>query len=87
LFTVQQHNGTRGAGFEIKGLEQEFIGTRKTPLKKLTLPVEESLKLFEYCSQVGISAATIYPSIDGAGKAVSDSFNAWAASRKMRLSL
>lgn len=70
LFTVHPHNGVRGKKFEINGLESEFSSLPNTPLLKMTIPVKESLRLYELCSKVGLTAATIYPSVDGAAKAV-----------------
>lgn len=78
LFTVHPHSGCRDDDFEIKGLEHEFENSPNTPLLKLTLPVKEVLNLYHLCSKAGINGATIYPSADGAGKAVQDSINSWA---------
>jgi hypothetical protein len=78
LFTVHPHTGARAGDFEIKGLEYEFSTLPNTPLLKLTLPVSEAKSLFRLCLKAGINGATIYPSADGAGKAVQDSINSWA---------
>ena len=79
LFTFQYHDGTRGEAFDIVGLETEFSLRQNTPLTKLTVPVSESGKLLELCTKIGISAARMYPSADGAGRAVWDGVNLWAA--------
>jgi len=76
LFTVHPHSGSRGEHFKIHGLETEFKTLPDTPLIKLTLPVMEANDLYRLCQKVGLNGATIYPSADGAGKAVQDSINA-----------
>ncbi|HIH0818879.1 TPA: FRG domain-containing protein [Vibrio cholerae] len=78
LFTVHPHSGSRNEEFEIRGLEYEFSTLSNSPLLQLTLSVDEALNLYRLCLKAGINAATIYPSVDGAGKAVQDSINAWA---------
>ncbi|EGQ7944446.1 TPA: FRG domain-containing protein [Vibrio metoecus] len=78
LFTVHPHSGSRNEEFEIRGLEYEFSTLSNSPLLQLTLSVDEALNLYRLCIKAGINAATIYPSADGAGKAVQDSINAWA---------
>ncbi|WP_429116427.1 FRG domain-containing protein [Aeromonas hydrophila] len=82
LFTVHPHSGHRGGDFEMSGLEYEFSRLPKTPLLKLTLPVTEVLSLYRLCLKVGINAATIYPSADGAGKAVQDAIYSRIISNK-----
>jgi hypothetical protein len=79
LFTVHPHNGNRGQKFDIVGLEQEFSILPNTPLIKISIPVKESIRLHELCVKAGFTGATIYPSADGAGKAVMDTVNSWAA--------
>ena len=78
-FTFQIHDGIRGEPFDIAGLETEFSLLPKTPLTKLTIPVTESSRLLELCTKIGLSAARMYPGADGAGRAVWDSINLWAA--------
>ena len=85
LFTVHPHNGNRGGDFDVSGLEDEFSKLPNTPLLLLTLPVKESLSLYELCNRSGINAATIYRSIDGAGRAVLDNLNAWVVNRQQKL--
>ncbi len=74
-FTVHFHNVYRGQPLKVIGLEEEFTTLPNTPLIKLTIPIKESLGLMELCNRAGFSAATMYPSADGAGKAVMDMIN------------
>ncbi|WP_421235319.1 FRG domain-containing protein [Aeromonas enteropelogenes] len=82
LFTVHPHHGNRGQNFKVSGLECELSDLPEIPLIKLTLPVSEVLSLYRLCLKAGINGATIYPSADGAGKAVNDSINAREISTK-----
>lgn len=84
LFTVHPHNGSRGGEFEVRGLEEEFSKLPNSPLLKITLPIEQSCRLLELCEKAGFTGATIYPTADGAGKAVIDSINIWAYQRKLK---
>ena len=77
LFTVQLQKRSEGGSINIIGLESEFAKHPKTPLMKLTIPVEESSRLLELCMKIGISGARMYPGADGAGRAVMDSINLW----------
>jgi len=83
LFTVHPHNCIHGGGFDVNGIENEFGKLPDTPLKKLLLPVNESVRLQELCRLAGFSGATIYPTADGAGKAVMDSLNLWALEKHL----
>ncbi len=84
LFTIHPHNGSSGAQpLKVDGLENEFSLLPNSPLLKITLPAIESLNLLELCVKVGFTGATIYPSADGAGKAVMDSMNIWAYQRNI----
>ncbi|WP_226701879.1 FRG domain-containing protein [Microbulbifer elongatus] len=83
LFTVHPHNGLRGENFTVKGLEDEFGNLPETPLLKITVPVKESVRLQELCGSIGFTGARIYPSADGAGKAVMDSLNLWALQKSL----
>ncbi|WHI48957.1 FRG domain-containing protein [Microbulbifer sp. VAAF005] len=85
LFTVHPHNGSRGKKFNIVGLEHEFSNVANTPLMKLTVPVKESIRLRHLCAKIGLTGATIYPSADGAGKAVMESVLSWVASNKYKM--
>lgn len=75
LFTVHPHSGLRSGTFSIKGLEEMLNDIPYTPFLKLTLPVYESVELLRLCSLAGFNAATIYPTADGAGRAVLDDMN------------
>lgn len=75
LFSVHPHNGSRGKPFQVTGLEEAFGSLLNTPLIKLTIPIEQSLRLFELCEKLGFNGAAMYPSADGAGLAVMDSVN------------
>jgi hypothetical protein len=83
LFTVHPGAGARGEILEVSGLEAEFAMLPDTPLVKLTLPTSQTLRLFQLCEKAGLTAATIYRSADGAGKAVADSVKGWVARRSM----
>ena len=41
-------------------------------LYKWTLPISESLELLRMCEQIGISAATVFPGVEGVGKATQE---------------
>jgi hypothetical protein len=71
LFTVHPHSGLRHGSFEVLGFE-EYLADIPSPLFKLTLPAYEAVRLMRLCGRVGINAARVYPSIDGAGRAVVD---------------
>jgi hypothetical protein len=81
-FTVHPHNGFRGQPFKVVGLEEEFTTLSDTPLIKITMPVKESIRLMEICNRAGFNAATMYPSADGAGKAVMDMINGIARKKQ-----
>ena len=78
-FTVHPHEGCRGRPFRLIGLEEEFSMLPKTPLMQLTLPVKESVRLMELCQNIGFNGARMHPGADGAGKAVLDNLNLYAA--------
>ena len=67
--------------FQVTGLEEEFRSLPDTPLIKITIPIEQSLRLLKLCDKCGFSGAKMYPSADGAGLAVMDSINAVARER------
>lgn len=78
-FTVHPHNGSYRKGYSILNVE-EIIRPRENPiLLKLTIPSYETARLLDLCCISGFSAADIYPSIDGVGKAVIDDRNIQAA--------
>jgi len=78
LFSIHPHSGSRHGKFEVHGLENYFDDI-PSPLFKLTLPVFESARLLRLCCKAGFSGSEIYPTPDGAGKAVLDGLNIEAA--------
>ncbi len=76
IFTVQPHSGNRAGPFHISGLEDQSSDLPDPLFFKLTMPVFESARLLELCSVAGFNSATMFPSADGAGKAVLDTLNA-----------
>jgi len=84
-FSVQKIRSIyRNQKYTPSGLEDEFASLPNTPLIRFTLPAEESVRLYELCDKAGFSAATIYPSADGAGIAVTESLNLWHCKRKLK---
>ncbi|WP_247258093.1 FRG domain-containing protein [Pseudomonas moorei] len=71
LFSVHPHSGLRAGRFLVQGLENYFSDI-PSPLIKLTIPVYEAVRLLLLCSKAGVNAARVYPTPDGAGKAVID---------------
>lgn len=84
LFTLHPHSETVQG--QVHGLEHQFSSLPDSPLKKLTLPVEESSNLLKLCEKAGFTGATIYRSADGAGLAVRDSMNIWEFDSKEKTS-
>ncbi|WP_137805885.1 FRG domain-containing protein [Pseudomonas sp. G(2018)] len=78
LFTVHPHSGFRAGQFSVQGLE-EYFADIPGPMIKLTLPVYESVKLLQLCRKAGFSGANVYPTADGAGRAVIDDLNSEGA--------
>lgn len=75
LFSVHPHTGGRGKPAVIHGLEQ-LSGDYPHPVFfKYTLPIKETYKAYLLLNKAGFSAASIYPSADGAGKAIHDDIN------------
>lgn len=85
LFTVHPHGGGLGEPFNVIGLEHQFSILPDTPLMKLTIPVQQSARLNWLCAKIGITGASIFPGADGAGRAVMDTVNSWAAARHSSL--
>ncbi|WP_248917448.1 FRG domain-containing protein [Pseudomonas entomophila] len=81
LFTVHPHSGYRSGKFEVSGLEEDFADVPPCMLK-LTLPVFESARLLGLCRRGGFSGAQIYPTADGAGRAVLDGMNVEGARKR-----
>ncbi|WP_339442405.1 FRG domain-containing protein [Pseudomonas proteolytica] len=75
LFTVHPLSCERSSSFYVTSLEGLLRDIEYSPFIKLTLPIYESVQLLNICSRAGFDAATIYPSADGAGRAVCDDMN------------
>jgi len=70
LFTIHPILEKRGELVEIKSLENYLPASHS--ILKLTLPVEECLELYELCVQFGFNAARLFPTADGASRAVTE---------------
>ena len=70
LFTIHPILEERGEFVEIMSLEN-YLPAQHSILK-LTLPVEESLELYGLCVQFGFNAARLFPTADGASRAVTE---------------
>ncbi|MDY0999075.1 FRG domain-containing protein [Pantoea agglomerans] len=75
LFTVHPHNGKRGGNTTIVSLHDLSSDIPYPIFFKYTLPIAEAFEAFRLLDKAGFSAADIYPSADGAGKAVQDHIN------------
>ncbi|KPZ03444.1 hypothetical protein ALO43_200145 [Pseudomonas tremae] len=84
LFTVHPHSGFRSGPFTVQGLENYFADI-PGPMIKFTLPVFEAVRLLKLCSRAGFSGAHVYPTADGAGRAVIDDLNSEGARRHWNL--
>ena len=65
LFTVHPQHGTRGQQFRVIGLEN-YIDS----LVKMTVPVDQAIRLLGLCETIGLNAASIYRGSEGVAKAV-----------------
>ncbi len=82
VFTLPLHDAFRDSEMkDAQGLEHS-CGTTEESLLKLTLPIKESGRLFELSEMGGFSGARMFPSIDGAGKAVKGRLNLWLSEKK-----
>lgn len=81
LFTVHPISGKMEDPVIIKSLE-EYLPPDQTILK-LTVPVTESINLYELCNQFGFNAARLFPSVDGASRSVADELLYTHAYRKL----
>jgi len=68
LFTVHPTLEKQGEIVEIMSLEN-YLPSQHSIIQ-LTLPVEESLELYQLCVQFGFNAARLFPTADGACRAV-----------------
>ncbi|PVZ85494.1 hypothetical protein C9426_19680 [Serratia sp. S1B] len=78
-FTVHPHNEKEGGGYDVLSIEKIVKPREKPIILKLTIPSYQAARLLRLCCISGFSAADIYPSIDGVGKAVLDDRNIQAA--------
>lgn len=75
LFTVHSHLGERGENVKVVSLDELTEDYSHPLFFKYTLPVKEASAAFNLLQKAGYSAADIYPSFDGAGKAIQDQIN------------
>ncbi|POW59073.1 hypothetical protein C3408_05755 [Candidatus Pantoea alvi] len=75
LFTVHPNKGKRGEVISTKSLEELTADSPHPIFFKYTLPVSEVFQAYRLLYKAGFNAADIYPSADGAGKAVLDEIN------------
>jgi len=75
LFTIHPHNGKRGGNTTITSLHELTSDLSHPIFFKYTLPVTEVSEAFRLLYKAGFSAADIYPSADGAGRAIQDEIN------------
>ena len=79
LFTVQKVSGSRSQSIEPRDLKEEFMVHGSRDILKLTVPVMESVRLYDFCERTGVSAASLFPGADGAARAVHDNLRASCA--------
>jgi len=77
-FTIHTQEGYRRTPLQLTRLDEVFTTLPDTPLIKLTIPINESLRLLALCGKSGFTGARMYPSAYGARLAVMDSINAQA---------
>lgn len=82
LFTVHSHIGKRGEEATVQSLELLTEDFSHPLFYKYTLPISEVFNAFELLYKAGYSAADIYPTFDGAGRAIQDEINKDKASIK-----
>ncbi|MGT8857343.1 FRG domain-containing protein [Enterobacter sp. 186315] len=82
LFTVHSHLGKRGEKATVQSLELLTEDYTHPLFYKYTLPVSEVFNAFKLLNKAGYSAADIYPTFDGAGRAIQDEINKDKASLK-----
>lgn len=74
LFTVHPIKGSTDDPSEVRSLE-EYLEASDSTITKLTLPIEESVKLYELCDKFKFNAVGVFPSADGASSAVLETFH------------
>ena len=70
LFTIHPVRERKGEIAATKGLEQYLSSSSRSSMRKLTIPVEESVGLYKLCKGLGYDAVRLYPGADGASKSV-----------------
>ena len=79
LFTVHPSVGPELRFYPIRGLDEHLRDVDYNPFIKMTLPVNQAPELLRLCSIAGFNGANVYPTADGAGRAVLDDINSFAA--------
>ena len=72
LFTVHPILEKKGEHAVTNSLEQYLPSSPDSPIRKLTVPVAECVKLYQLCNRFGYNAARLYPSADGASMSVTE---------------
>ena len=77
-FSILRQKALRQEPFEGTHLLNEYFEDEpEPPLCKVTAPISEANKILELCKLYGVTAATIYPDLYGAAKAVVDDTHRW----------
>ena len=74
LFTVHPVAAKYGRPTGVFNLEEEMSGLPDATLRQLTVPIEQCFRLYELCEDIGINAARMYPTADGARMTAMDRF-------------
>ena len=74
LFTVHLLRGRTGDPIVDYSLEAELVTLPDSPLRKLTVPIQEVTDLYVLCKRAGVDSARLFPGVDGVTKAVMDEF-------------
>lgn len=74
LFTVHPLVGHRGNPLEIQSLEQYLPSIPQVSIRRLILPIEQSVRLYELCTEFKFDAAQIYPGADGVSRSVLEAY-------------
>jgi len=77
LFTVHPHIRNSNGDTIIRSLEEEFAILPNTPLLKITLPLSESINLYNLCEKIGMTATTVFPNTQGIDVGIKDTLNRW----------
>jgi len=75
-FTLLEQEGYRDLPFEgEKSVDLYLAEHYPSALVKVTLPTTEATAALSLCSQYGVTGATLFPTYDGAARAVKDKMN------------